>query len=242
MKFIISFLVLVFVASSVIAAPPIVPLTPANFDAIAHPGKKVALTWDKDPDAIGYNVYRRTNDSGFKKIAALLRSNSFEDQNVSAGKSYEYYVTSAGILNAESKRSNIASAPNMFIDPYARVAHLGGDMVRMKSARTGKPISVAVPGDIVTYIIRIGNNGYGKAVNALVTFPVPAGTKLIPNSMNSGKFKANYTYFDKRQGRWVAKISEAANISKVRFQILDQIDPLAGGYNGQLSFKVLIET
>ncbi|MFH1347626.1 MAG: hypothetical protein ABIH22_02945 [Candidatus Margulisiibacteriota bacterium] len=238
-----SFFLLFFISASVIAAPAINLQPPEKLDAIAYPGEKVVLAWSKVADVIGYNVYRKNGgNQPFKKIATLMRSNNLEDRDVIQGKNYEYYVTSAGMLDTESKRSNLASAPHMFIDPHTEITHIGDELLKVKSVRTGKLVSAVVPGDIITYIIKIGNNGYGKAMNALITFPVPEGTKLVPNSMNSGKFKANYSYFDKRLGKWGSQLNDVENISKVRFQILDQIDPLANGYNGQLSFKVIIET
>ncbi|MFH1683415.1 MAG: hypothetical protein ABIA67_00885 [Candidatus Margulisiibacteriota bacterium] len=237
------FILLFLTSASVVAAPSIDLLTPEKLDAIAYPGEKVVLSWSKVAGVIGYNVYRKKgDDQPFKKIASLMRSNSLEDRDVIQGKSYEYYVTSTGMLDAESKRSNLASAPHMFIDPHAEVSRIGRESLNVRNVRTGEIVSAVVPGDIITYIIKVGNNGYGKATSVLITFPVPVGTKLMPNSMSAGKFNAKYSYFDERQGKWLSEVNNAENISKVRFQILDQIDPLVNGYNGQLSFKVIIET
>lgn len=217
---------------------------PSNLNAVPYPGEKVSLSWNNVSGAAGYNLYRKSaEEESYAKVnLSVISTPSYEDKNVAGGNDYEYYVTALDVYNAESDKSKVASAPHMFMEAEARVTHPSGNPVMVKSIATKKMVSVAVPGDIIDFIIRIGNNGYGSAMNALITYPIPDGTKLIPTSVGFSNFKANVSYFDKQLGQWVSEVVNDESISKVRFKILDPIKPLIRGYNGQLSFKVLIET
>jgi fibronectin type 3 domain-containing protein len=75
----------------------------------------VTLTWN--PPAArtgvtlaGYNVYRRTDESPFVKIAEKVPGPSYEDQLVGSGRKYVYVVTSVDTTGRESRYSAPASA------------------------------------------------------------------------------------------------------------------------------------
>jgi fibronectin type 3 domain-containing protein len=76
----------------------------------------VTLTWQapRPRDAIavvGYNVYRRTNESSsFSKIADKVKGPPYEDLFVSSGRSYFYVVTSVDNIGRESRFSEEATA------------------------------------------------------------------------------------------------------------------------------------
>jgi uncharacterized repeat protein (TIGR01451 family) len=235
---------IIFLVVLATVVPALAITAPANFNAVPYPAEKVVLSWGSVPGAAGYNLYRKSaEETDYIKVNTnVISSSSYEDKNVAQGKDYEYYVAALDVYNAESERSKVASAPHMFMEAEAKVSHPSGSPVIVKSVATKKMVSVAVPGDIIDFVIRIGNNGYGSAMNALVTYPIPDGTKLIPTSINSDKFKADVSYFDKQLGQWVSEVVNDESISKVRFKILDPIKPLVRGFNGELSFKVLIET
>ena len=52
---------------------------------------KITLSWPADPDCQGYQVSKRTLDSGWQTLGYLNgNANSFEDSNVQAGQVYQY--------------------------------------------------------------------------------------------------------------------------------------------------------
>jgi len=226
-----SFLILVFTASSALA------INPPKINATAYPGEKVFVYWDEVPGAAGYNVYRKAGNAGtFTKLASLIQSKSFDDKNVTQGNDYEYFVKAVA-NNVESAQSNVASAPNMYIKTEASVKGFKKDNVFFKGEKTVN----ALPGDIINYKILITNNGYGKAANTVVTYPVPSGTRLILTSVDKNNFNADISCFDNKKGAWepISTVENAKNISKVRFSILDSINT---SVTGHLAFDVIIET
>lgn len=226
----------------VVSSPVLALSSPANFNALAYPGEKVSLSWQSVPGAAGYNIYRKAESEGsFLKVNSFpVAGLAYDDKGVAQGKNYEYQITAVEGSGAESTPSILASAPHMVLSTSAVVTHTG-KATEIKSRVTGKNVSVAVPGDIISYRIFIANNGYGKALNAVVSYPIPSGTRLIPNSVDPNGFKAVLEYFDARKGNWVSIIDNISSISKIRVKIAEPINPKATGYSGQISFKVLIE-
>ena len=71
-------------------------------------GKKphaVHLHWDASPNAASYNIYRRTENGAFEKIASSP-TNSYVDTPVPSGSVF-YYGVSTIIGMQESKISNV---------------------------------------------------------------------------------------------------------------------------------------
>lgn len=86
------------------------PAAPQNL--VATPGDStVALAWDanSEPDLVGYNVYRDSG-AGFGLFAAAVLTNSYADNAVSNGTSYDYYVTAYDDADNESDPSDTDSA------------------------------------------------------------------------------------------------------------------------------------
>jgi len=215
---------------------------PSNFNAVAKPGKKVILSWQKVSGARGYNIYRKAEkEKEFTRLnAGLVQKTTLEDKKATQGKSYDYFVRAVDRAGFESKNSNMASAPNMFMKTVASITHLAKIPVILKSIITGKAVTFAVPGDIINYRIVLGNNGYGKATNIVVTYPIPRGTVFLPASANINDFRAVVSYFDSKAGHWISEVTDEKNISKIRFKIQDPIPPKKMGTSGYLAFKVLI--
>lgn len=83
--------------------------------------QKVNVSWSQPAGGTvtGYNVYRKTNETEFSKIANNINTitTSYEDQNVSNDTTY-YYVVTASNGGYEGKRSNEESAvPQKFPAP-----------------------------------------------------------------------------------------------------------------------------
>lgn len=71
----------------------IIPPSPTGLVAL-WTGKTIILTWDDiiDRDIKGYNVYRSSEDNGFKLIGKTVTP-AFTDRDVMSGKRYIYKVT-----------------------------------------------------------------------------------------------------------------------------------------------------
>lgn len=72
-------------------------------------GGKVILNWDDnaESDLAGYNVYRSTSQAGpFSIIVTNVATSYYEDNNVTNGIVYFYYVTAVDTSDNESRQSN----------------------------------------------------------------------------------------------------------------------------------------
>lgn len=72
---------------------------------------KVVLTWSPIPSATGYNIYRRTTDGSWFKVANDHKTTeaSFSDEGLANGATYFYKVTFLDVQGIESAESNEAS-------------------------------------------------------------------------------------------------------------------------------------
>ena len=75
----------------------------------------VTLSWQppKLPvgaSVVGYNVYRRTGDGGFVKIATKVSGPPYEDRLVISGRTYFYAVTAVDQSGRESRLSESTQA------------------------------------------------------------------------------------------------------------------------------------
>lgn len=86
------------------------PLAPSALTAAAA-GGKVKLNWNEVPGVHHYNIYRDTADKITKKASKYnTNQNEFEDEDVSAGETYFYFVTSA-VKGKDEKVKYIESDP-----------------------------------------------------------------------------------------------------------------------------------
>ena len=65
---------------------------PADLQTKAINYKTVQISWSSVDNADGYMVYRRTADSGWKKIASRVTDISYKDQKAVTGRVYYYTV------------------------------------------------------------------------------------------------------------------------------------------------------
>ena len=65
---------------------------PADLQTKAINYKTVQISWSSVDNADGYMVYRRTADSGWKKIASRVTDISYKDQKAVTGTTYYYTV------------------------------------------------------------------------------------------------------------------------------------------------------
>ena len=87
------------------------PGPPTNVSALFSAGA-VQLVWtaNTEPDLAGYNVYRREKGGVRQKLnLELLRTPTFEDRTVQAGRQYFYIVTSIDLAHNESSPSEEAT-------------------------------------------------------------------------------------------------------------------------------------
>ena len=87
-----------------------IPVTGTGTTAASH---EVVLEWTASSSAVlGYNTYRSTVSGGpyAKLTASPSPATIYDDQNVQAGDTYYYVVTSVGTDSVESGYSNQASA------------------------------------------------------------------------------------------------------------------------------------
>jgi len=87
------------------------PKTPTHLMVVFVEGR-MNLLWDPnlEPDFAGYNVYRSEDAVSFRKINdALLKSPTFRDEKVEAGKKYFYRVSAVDSSGNESQPSPIVS-------------------------------------------------------------------------------------------------------------------------------------
>jgi fibronectin type 3 domain-containing protein len=85
-------------------------LTGTGMAALQH---SVALNWNSSSSSVvGYNIYRGGNSGGpYNKLSSSLDSStSYMDQNVQAGATYYYVVTSVDGSGTESVFSNQVKA------------------------------------------------------------------------------------------------------------------------------------
>jgi uncharacterized protein (DUF1800 family)/fibronectin type 3 domain-containing protein len=89
-------------ASTAIQVTPVAPPT----NVTGTPGsREVALTWQAAPGATGYAVFRRTHQTGFVRLGAVVTGTSFVDTGLTNGTQYIYRLRSVA-LNAISVMSD----------------------------------------------------------------------------------------------------------------------------------------
>jgi len=233
------FIVLLF---SILFLPPQISIAqetvtalmpPQNLNAQPQPEKgKVTLSWSPVSGAAGYNIYRKlAGDAAYSRVNfSSVKANSYDDTTVVKGKSYDYVVRAVDAAGNESSDSRIVGAPNMVMEESAEILH------------EGQLVKLAMPGDAITYIIDYANTGYGIAKDVSIVHAIPKGTTLLSGTAKSEtKANVNISYFDEKKADWVEEIKNEEDISKIMFEILDDIPPIAKGKNGTVSFKVSVK-
>jgi uncharacterized repeat protein (TIGR01451 family) len=208
------------------------PLAPKDLGADTD-GSSVILTWSPpvDTSVSGFNVYRKDDMAGreFARInRALVSASNYTDRDVQSGKSYTYICKSVNSDGVESDGSNIAGAPKMQMTASAKVSHMG------------KTVRIAAPGDIINYSIDFANRGFGIAKNVVIVYAIPKGTTFISGTAKCPQYKVNISYFDTVSGQWIKTVKNEENVSKVRFEVLEDVAPVANGQSDYAMLKVLV--
>jgi len=208
-------------------------ISPQNVNAESDTQKGIVkLSWGPVSGATGYNIYRKliSEDNYSRLNFSLVKGTSFDDSSVVKGKSYEYAVRAVDAAGNESTNSRVVGAPNMVMEETIEILH------------EGEVVDVAMPGDAITYIIDYSNKGFGAAKEVSIVHAIPKGTTFLPGTaVINSKVNAEITYFDKNKEVWAKDVKGEENISKIKFEILDDIPPVSTGKNGTASFKVSVD-
>lgn len=218
---------------------------PSNLSAQANPNDNaVILSWDSVPGAAGYNVYRKElTDLEYQRINfGVVKNAIFEDKNVQKGKDYLYMVRAVDTFNTESPDSLAVGAPLMAINTIAQVTTLRDEPLAAKSIKTGKTVTFAAPGDVITYSITYANLGYSSATGIRIDYAIPDGTIIAGTPVVKKGPPIKVTYFDRAQNKWLSKREKDENITKVRFMVDGTVAPIKdkSDTSGQIDLNVLI--
>lgn len=71
--------------------------------------KSITVFWSSVQDATGYIIYRKCQDTGYKRIARVdgAMSDRYTDTDVEAGETYQYTVRAYRMLNGITDRSSV---------------------------------------------------------------------------------------------------------------------------------------
>ncbi len=86
------------------------PPQPTGLVASAPAANRIDLSWNPEPSATSYNVYRSMSSGGPYEAIASVGSTSYVDLAVSGGTTLFYVVTSVNATGCESPYSNEANA------------------------------------------------------------------------------------------------------------------------------------
>ena len=234
-------IIVVFLLSMASYALP----APSYLTAKADTSKNsVVLNWKPVEGASGYNVYRKdVTDLGYQRINfSTIKATSYEDKSVSRGKDYIYMIRSQDVAGQESVDSISAGAPLMAVSTKATVTTLREEPLSAKSIRTGKTVTFAAPGDIITYSISYANLGYGSAANIKIDYAIPAGTVIAGTPQVKKGPAVRIKYYDRIMEEWLDARGKNENISRVRFVVDGKVPPLEtdNDVNGLIDLNVLI--
>jgi len=208
------------------------PLAPSNLVADVK-DDNVLLKWTPpvDTSVAGFNIYRKEDIAGADYIRinkSILSGQEYQDRDISRGKSYTYICKSVNIDGIEGAPSDIAGAPKMFMKTSAIVTHMG------------RAVRIATPGDVINYNIDFANHGYGVAKNVVIVYAIPKGTTFISGTARCPKYTVKISYFDEKAGKWVDKVTREENISRVRFNVMQDVFPVAKDLKDSASLKVMV--
>lgn len=239
-ELILGFLFILFLSYMALALA-----APSNLNVNFNPEKKfVELSWSAVSGAVGYNVYRKeATDPDYQKISKnAVMDTHFEDASLTRGRDYLYAVKALDLSGAESLNSPGAGGPRMSLITQALVTTNRDKPVTARSIKTGKVVSFAAPGDIVTYRISYANQGCSSAKNVNINYTIPNGTMLAGAPRIKKGAAAQISYFDQSRQKWMSNIDKEENISKVRFLIPETIPPVkdSGDTSGIIDLNVVI--
>ncbi len=160
-------------------APP-APAVPVNLTALPEKGGGVVLSWDKITSAGSYKVYRRADADVSATFVASFAANSATDLSPVDGL-YHYSVTSVGLLDSESARSDEASATSDRTAPPVPTGltlSLGGDGINA--------VWTAVSEENVSYRL-YHNSGVITDISSLTHVAATTATETVDTSPTTAK-------------------------------------------------------
>jgi uncharacterized repeat protein (TIGR01451 family) len=238
-KILFSLFLLVILAGIVQALP-----APANLSARAETQRNsVALSWNPVINATGYNIYRKeVTDLDYKRLNVTpVATAAYEDKSAESRKDYLYVVKSVSRDGRESAPSVSVGAPLMAIKTTASVTTLRDKPLSAKSVRTGKTVTFAAPGDIITYRISYANLGFSSASNVRIDYDIPDGTIIAGAPVIKKGPAAQVSYYDKIKKQWLSALGNEENVSKLRLNLAESVAPVRNNdVNGIIDLNVVI--
>lgn len=234
-------LLLVFSLTVIVFALPAPSSLNVNFNSDKN---SAAVIWNLVPGAAAYNIYRKeAADLDYSKINAQpIMGTNYADSSVVRGRDYLYVVRALDLSGIESAYSLSAGGPRMLLNTQALVTTIRDKPLSARSIKTGKMVTFAAPGDIITYRLTYANLGCSSARNVNINYAIPNGTVLAGAPKVKKGAAAQISYFDRLKQKWLSQIGKEENISKVRFLIPETIPPVksSGENNGIIDLNVVI--
>ena len=217
----------------------------ADLKATYNPQRNtVLLSWEPIAGAASYNVYKKmAGQADFKRINfSSVADQIYADEKIDRGSDCQYLVRAVSANGAENGETLSVGAPLMTINVSATVTTNRDKPITERSIKTGKLVTFAGPGDIITYKIAYANRGVSSAKNISINYDIPAGTIIAGTPIVRKGYACRTTFYDQRQRRWLARIEKEENINKVKFEIADAVPPVSGekDINGQIDLNVVI--
>ena len=234
-------LLLVFSLTIIVFALPAPSSLNVNFNSDKN---SAAVIWNLVPGAAAYNVYRKeAADPDYHKINAQpILGTNYTDSAITRGRDYLYAVKAVDLSGIESAYSLSAGGPRMLLNTQALVTTNRDKPLSARSIKTGKVVTFAAPGDIITYRLTYANLGCSSAKNININYAIPSGTVLASAPRVKKGAVAQISYFDRLKQKWLSQIEKEENISKVRFLIPEVIPPVKSNQetNGMIDLNVVI--
>jgi len=126
----------------VVSKGPAPPVAPTGLSATSSVDGEIDLTWNDDPDAVTYNVYR----DGTKLQSALPQA-AYSDVNLGSGETHTYTVTGVND-NGESPQSAAVQATTLVDgspDQTATTAPTADSSASTNTDSNGAPVETTTP-------------------------------------------------------------------------------------------------
>lgn len=204
----------------------------------------VLLSWGPISGASSYNVYKKTGgQADYTRINfSAVNDRIYADEKADRRSDSLYLVRGVGANGSEVGETLSVGAPLMAINVAATVTTNRTKPITERSIKTGKLVTFAGPGDIITYKISYANRGVSSAKNISINYDIPAGTSIAGTPIVRKGPSCRTTYYDQKQRRWLARIEKEEDINKVKFEISFPVPPVSGekDVNGVIDLNVMI--
>ncbi|MGM9593321.1 MAG: Ig-like domain-containing protein [Candidatus Onthomonas sp.] len=200
-------------------------------------GNSIQVTWGKVSGATGYNVYRKTADSKWSKIASVSSGSevSYTDTSADLGITYTYTVraTKGSAISSyhskgvSAKLSGTVTLENQVTREkssyYATTSTSAGAAGTLSAGKTVKVVSgwTKTEGGITWRKIQVDDSYYYISANNLLVTPeltkaanVSGGVRVTWEEVSNGD---GYTVWRKTEGKSWSKIATLTSNSKVSY-------------------------